>query len=680
MLLVKLYRIVPVAAAIVTILLTGHSKAYGQVRDSIQLKNDSIKVSTLREVIVKHKILLQGKSITPVQLLKGTALQNMNSLSVADAVRYFSGVQLKDYGGIGGLKTIDTRSMGSNHTGVFYDGIQLGNVQNGQVDLGKFSLDNLEEISLYNAQKSDIFQPAKSFGTAASIYLQSRVPLFNHDEKNHIRASVKTGSFGLINPSLLWERKISTNVYTAFSSEWIKANGSYKFRYTNGTYDTTANRENADLNAWRFEGGVYGMLKDSSRWNVKLYYYTAERGLPGAIVANKFEHGQRQWDKNFFAQSSFKSKPGGKYSFMLNAKFASDYMRYLDPEFVTTQGYLDNRYRQQEFYFSFANLYKIKPWWDVSLSTDLQWNYLDANLYHFAYPTRYTSLTSLASQLQFNRFTIQKGILATMVWDKVKDYQDAGNKKELTPFISASWQPFSTGNLRLRGFYKNIFRLPTFNDLYYTYIGNTNLRPEYTTQYDVGFTWMKQLNGVLQYISLQGDGYYNVVKDKIVAVPTTNLYRWMMLNLGRVEIKGIDIGAESSLSISQKLMVNAAIKYTYQQALDVTPGATNFKHQIPYVPNHNGSFILNSSWKDYNLNYSFIYTGERFSQKMNIPVNYLQPWYTQDVSVSKTIRHKKSTIKVLLEINNILNQYYDVVINFPMPGRYYRLGLSVNYQ
>ncbi|WP_449399736.1 TonB-dependent receptor [Chryseobacterium wanjuense] len=63
--------------------------------------------------------------------MAGDELERLNSQSVADALRYFSGVQIKDYGGIGGLKTINIRSMGSQHVGVFYDGIQIGNAQNG---------------------------------------------------------------------------------------------------------------------------------------------------------------------------------------------------------------------------------------------------------------------------------------------------------------------------------------------------------------------------------------------------------------------------------------------------------------------------------------------------------------------------------------------------------------------
>ena len=88
------------------------------------------------------------------QTLSGQQMEALRHHSVADAMRYFSGVQLKDYGGVGGMKTVNIRSMGSNHLGVFYDGIQLGNAQNGIVDLGKYSMDNLEEITLYNGQKS----------------------------------------------------------------------------------------------------------------------------------------------------------------------------------------------------------------------------------------------------------------------------------------------------------------------------------------------------------------------------------------------------------------------------------------------------------------------------------------------------------------------------------------------
>jgi len=175
---------------------------------SLKSQNKLDSINELKEIVVTAKTF---KEVIPSQKLEGKALKELSSSSVADAIRYFSGVQIKDYGGIGGIKTVNIRSMGTNQTGVFYDGIQLGNAQNGQIDLGKFSLDNMEEISLYNGQKSEIFQPAKDYGSSGSIYLRSRTPKFEKDKIYNFKATVKTGdsiSFGFIrdNGSPLPER------------------------------------------------------------------------------------------------------------------------------------------------------------------------------------------------------------------------------------------------------------------------------------------------------------------------------------------------------------------------------------------------------------------------------------------------------------------------------------------
>ena len=654
-------------------------KALGQVGDSLPAQRAKIRFQLLEEVTFRHLNLLNGKSVTPAQTLKGTALRQVNSLTVADAVRYFSGVQLKDYGGIGGLKTIDTRSMGTNHTIVFYDGIQLGNAQNGQVDLGRLSLDNLEEITIYNGHKGEIFQPAKSFSGGASIYLQSKAGEFRANERSHLKANFKTGSFGLINPSVRWEQQIAKRVSGSLSAEYLRADGKYKFRYTNGTYDTTATRKNGDIAAFRVEGDLHGSGVDSSSWNVKAYLYDSQRGLPGAVVANKFENGQRQWDRNFFIQGKYQSSPSKRFGYMFNARYARDYLRYYDAAYITSSGALDNRYTQSETYLSIAIRYRLRPWWDLAAAVDLQLNDLDANIYRFAFPSRSTLLGSLSSELRVDELIIQGGLLETAAWNTTRDQQAEADESALAPFFSASWQPNRNYPFRLHAFYKKNVRLPTFNDLYYTFIGNTLLEPEYSNQYDLGFAWAHQFEGWFRYLSFQADGYYNSVTNKIVAIPTTNLYRWMMLNLGRVEVRGIDLVLEGSMLTGTGLSIRPALKYTWQEAIDLTPQTPNHGQQIPYVPKHNGSLIINAALRKYYFNYSFIYTGERYSQKTNDPVNLLQPWYTHDLSLSRDILWKKYNCKVAVEVNNIFNQYYDVVANFPMPGRYYRISIGIQY-
>ena len=295
-----------------------------------QEKADSLRQHQLDEVVVTASFV--PKEIIPVQQLSGDQLQRLSSHNVADALRYFSGVQIKDYGGVGGLKTVNIRSMGTNHVGVFYDGIEQSNAQNGTVDLGRFSLDNMEAVTLYNGQKSAIFQPAKDFGSAGSIYLQSRVPKFIGDEKQKVKATFKTGSFGVANPAIVWDRKLSDRVSTSLSGEYLYTTGRYKFTYrVDESYDTTAVRRNGDVNALRLEGGLFGNMKDGY-WRAKGYFYRSERGYPGAVVKNKFSHEDRQWDTNTFLQGSFKKDFSERYSLMANTKYAYDYLHYLaDP-------------------------------------------------------------------------------------------------------------------------------------------------------------------------------------------------------------------------------------------------------------------------------------------------------------------------------------------------------------
>jgi vitamin B12 transporter len=636
-------------------------------------------INQLNEVQIKKvKISKRQTSATPLQILSGTELEKLNSLSVADAVRFFSGVQLKDYGGIGGLKTINVRSMGTNHTAVFYDGVELGNAQNGQVDLGKFSLDNTEEIELYNGQKSNIFQSAKGFASGSSLYLKTKEPDFSNGSVQRIRTSLKGGSFGLINPSVLLQRKISDRISASLSTEYKYATGRYKFRATNGVYDTTAVREDAGIETMRLELGLYGLMADSSKWNFKVYGYRDEQGIPGAVVNNVWRFSQRQWNRNFFSQAHYEKKIG-IYSLMASAKYSNDTRRYLNPDVVTTDGLQEINFHEQEAYLSLANKFKINRYWDVVLSSDYQRNDLNADLYRFSYPTRGVLLTALATELHFERFDIQANLLSTLVKDDVESGPPLKNQNELTPTVMMSWQPFDQKEFRLRTFYKSIFRMPTLIDLYYTFYGNRVIEPEYTKQYDLGFTYLKSYeNQALSQFSVQADSYFNRVKNKIVAIPGSSGI-WSVQNLGLVEIKGVDLNIQSAGQLTTDFSLTSGISYTYQQAIDADKESASYRDQIPYIPWHNVSFLLSGSYKKFSVNYSYLYTGERYNQSTNNVYNYVMPWYTHDVAVHYNTTWYKHAFRITAEINNVLNQAYEVVTNYPMPGRNYRFSIVYNF-
>ena len=134
---------------------------------SAQSKLDSL--HHLNEVVVTARI---NKEVIPVQSLSGDKLEKLAAHSVADAIRYFSGVQIKDYGGIGGLKTVNIRSMGTNHVGVFYDGIELGNAQNGVI--WDVSLWIIWKLSLYIMVRKVPFSNRRKILVLQVLFISSR--------------------------------------------------------------------------------------------------------------------------------------------------------------------------------------------------------------------------------------------------------------------------------------------------------------------------------------------------------------------------------------------------------------------------------------------------------------------------------------------------------------------------
>ncbi|MDP5202069.1 TonB-dependent receptor [Flavobacterium sp. DG2-3] len=657
-----------------------------------QAVTDSSRV--LKEVILKGK---PYQEVIPVQSLSGVLLENLSAHNVADALRYFAGTQIKDYGGVGGLKTVDVRNMGTHHVGVFYDGIQLGNAQNGVTDLGKYSLDDMESLTMYNGQKSEIFQSAKDFASASTIYLRTKRPTFSNNKKTNLLVRYKTMSIDYHDPSFRWEQKLSDKVSMSVSSEYIKSNGQYKFRYKRKNqdgsvaYDTTATRWNSDIEAFRLESGVFGKI-NKGVWDAKVYYYDSERGAPGAIVENKFRDGFRQFDKNFFSQASLIKDVSDKYKLQLKGKFAYDYTHYIARdttnvlgETLTEGAQSDDSYYQKEAYFSAVNMYSILPTWDVSLSTDFQYNKLNATRRgiqtQFSFPQRYTALVSLATSYRYEGFKVLGNVLATRVIEEVKYNAKAPNKTEFTPALFLGYTPFKKYDFNLRAFAKRIFRMPTFNDLYYTMIGSSTLRPEYMNQYDVGFTYNFPVKeSFFDKFSLQADAYYTNTKDKIVAAPTGNLFRWMMTNIGQVKGKGIETVLNMATHID-KVNLTANLTYTYSQSQDFTKFVglemSSYGDQIPYTPWHSGSGILNAGYESWNFNYSFIYVGKRYNGNVNnIKVNEVQPWYTHDLAVQKSFAFKNYKLNGAVEVNNAFNQQYEVIYNYPMPGRTFKFIIS----
>ena len=651
------------------------------------LPPDSIKTHAIREVTVTEKYASsEVRSTTPLQILNSKSIEGLNVLQVSDAVKYFSGVTVKDYGGIGGLKTISVRSLGANHTGVSYDGITLTDCQTGQIDLGRFSLDNVDMISLNSGQSDNIFQPARLFASASVLNIRTLTPEFTNNKYINGKISMKAGSFGLLNPSLWLEGKISSKIAASMSGEWLSANGKYPYvlNYGQSAKDSTSKetRQNTDVHNFRLEGALYATFSDKESGYIKSYFYQSERGLPGSTILynNESSSKQRIWDHTFFTQAHYEKEFSRYWVFQANAKYNSGYTHYLDPTYLNTEGKLESIYRQTEYYGSASALYRVLDNLSFSASTDGAITTLTSDTSSFATPVRYSWLTAVAGKYVTNRVLATASVLSTIVHETVKNGNPAADHQQLSPTFSFSVKPFTNQDFRVRLFYKNIFRLPSFNDLYYSEVGNRDLKPERTNQYNLGVTYNLSISTWMPLLKITIDGYHNNVKDKIVAYPNKDTFSWTILNYGKVVIDGLDLTAETTLQPYKEIGILLGSNYTYQRAINVTdPTDGVYNNQLPYTPRISGSGKAGVITPWINISYSLLWSGHRYAVNQNYIENRLPAYYDHSISISRDVQLKNRLIHLNLEVLNLMDTNYAIVKWFPMPGRSYRATISLKF-
>lgn len=610
-------------------------------------------VHTIRDVAV---VGVRPHYLTPSQTLSGAALQNLSTTSVADALKYFSGVQIKDYGGLGGLKTVNVRSLGSQHVGVYLDGIRITNAQNGQIDLGRYSLSNMESVALYNANRNERLQSASEYASAATVYLQTRRP-----DSTALNVEYGTGSFGL--------QKLKT--YFSFrnilfvDAEYQRTDGGYPFRFQSASEDTVGKRRNSDISFYRLEAA--GFYKG---FTAHAYFYSSERGLPGPVVrrlSDQWDSTDRQWDRNFFLQSTYRHT-WDRFALKTNLKYAYDWLRYLqDPSTNAAAMHCDNHYRQQDLYGSVSAAWNTS-WLSLTASTDLRWSDLTTNVYRSAYVYRLDSKSLLSAIASYRGFEGNIALLYTHIGDhSARSAQSAAALSRLTPMFLASWHRRA---FTVRAFHKRIFRAPTLNDLYYTLVGNAQLRPEYTSQFDLGVDYKDR------HLHLALDAYYNRIEDKIVAIPMKSQFRWSMVNFGLVKSLGLSATAGYDRTWG-RFSLNANANYTCQRDRDYSsPHDPEYRNTIPYSPLHSASLIVDLGYDGWSLCTSWLYTGDRFALISNNRDDMLGAWQTVDLKLNKRFRIRRHYVQATVECNNLCDSRHEVVKRYPMPGRNWKATLQ----
>ena len=611
-------------------------------------------------------------SSSPLQVMEHDDFLRSGALSLSEAVKRMTGVDVRDYGGLGGLKTVSVRGLGAKHTAVSYDGLVLADAQSGQVDIGRLSLENIAVLSLSVGGEDDIFKSATEFASASLLALQSLRPTAND---SYVR--VRTGSFGLADATLHHNHCFSGNWSGSLHGNYLRSDGMYPFVLVNGENKTVEKRRDSDVQSFNVEGNLFGTVADGDL-SVKISFYDSERGLPGAVNLYNKENRERLWDDNFYLQAHYDVPLNENFQLKARLKYDYHYSKYKEINKNYASGQQVDVNEKNEYYASLGVKYTPLQGLSFAFTSDFSYSTLYNNFEDSKAPRRISSISVFAAQYNVGRFVATATLLGTYVADKVISGAVPAPYARLSPSLSLLYQPVASFPLRLRASYKDAYRVPTFADLYYLRLGNVGLKPEKASQFNFGLVWNESFGRVVNYASVSVDGFYNKVKDKIVALPT--MYVWRMMNFGKADIAGVDVTAQVDVALSRKISLLFDAGYSFQHAVDVTDAsAKNYRHQMPYTPRHSGKFTLSLMNPYVNVSYIFTAVGDRYMLPQNTLRNRIDGYTEHSFSLNRDFVFDTCSLRLQGELLNIGNKQYEVIRYYPMPRFSWRLSACLNF-
>ena len=624
----------------------------------------------LKEVeVVSHRLSREVASTAPLYRLSAERMKALGVTDIADAMHRLPGVNLKDYGGAGGMKTVSVRGFGDQHTGVVYDGIVLSDCQNGRIDLSRYSLDNVGSLTMVVGDNSDIFIPAKWAASAASVIIESESVPAQGDSVLHLTSQLRFGSFDMINPYLKVGKRFDNGFAFSAIGDYTYAKNDYPFTLRNGYTSSRERRTNSRMNQGHAE--VNGRYSFSPREYLqgKLFYYDNGRQLPGQVVLYVSGNNEFLRERNFFGQLSYRNQNSSRRQFQAFAKFNWDASHYTDRDGKYPGGMLVDDYRQREAYLSGSLLSVYSSNFSVNYSADIIYNDLTGNKEDIVNPSRGSILQTLSAKYKTSNFQVMARGLWSIYRNRVEKGEAAADANRLSPSVSLSWQPVSDKLFFLRASYKNIFRMPTFTEAYYFRMGNVTLRPEDTNQVNLGGTWQKNGLGWLTGITLTADCYANRVTDKIVVLPQ-NMYMWKTTNMGKVRSLGVDATVNAVAAIAERQTLTLAGNYSFQRVQPRTdPRALDYNKQLAYTPMNSGSASLSwgNPWVDCAAHVTAV--GERYANSINLPISRLAPYADCGLSLMRAFKFRNTdAVDLRFDILNLLNTQYQIINAYPMPG------------
>ncbi len=638
--------------------------------------------------VIDLRIEIDNSQVQKLNKAQITALQPED---VGQLLQRFVGVSLKSYGGLGGMKTISVRGINGNQTGIVVDGFSIQNTQTGQLDLSNIQTESIEKMTLSIGGTQGFLNPISALIGGSCLSIETFESNFGMPAYQ-VRTAVKVGSFGQTDSYLAL--KVNKNrSFFSLMGKYREAAGKYDFEIENGNQLYQGKRLNNDFKEG-FGGFSAGFRVGKSVLRINDQFNQSDKGLPGAVILYNTISNQRLKNITNQFNADF-TRFDQIFPFRIYASIRNEQLTYIDSTYLNTAGFLDNRYYNTHLIngFSFRKLpmkrrdldsiFEIIEITSTNKSKliyfggiEQSYSLLNSNLPAILAPKRYQLKAVLGTEKNWNRSNLVLQVGEHYFSDRQSISGNNVERFAFTPYASfqtEKWKSYVGG---LNFWAKRSFRIPTFNELYYNALGNLSLKPEIANQFNVGnfHTYYIHRNQ----LKFRLDAFYNLVENKIVAIPTKNLFVWSIQNVGKAQVFGVDFQFNHSRNFS-KLKLETNVNYSFQKVEDLSDkNSPTYKHQLPYLPQHtlNADFTIVYKYKS-GITISGLSTSSRYALNENIDANKINGFYVFDASIYHTFSLPNAqSLRLSLNVKNVLNQSYAFVRYFVMPGTNFLISLN----
>ncbi len=579
----------------------------------------------------------------------------------------FPGIQVRSYGDVGGLKTAGFRSLGANHTSIVIDQQEQPVTQSGSTDLSNIPTEFVRSVALIRQEPTNITLPIHSKLAGALIRINTLHHAVSNDT-NSFSLGFQTGSFGYYSADLA--AKLATKKWQfTLTGKGRTYEGSFPFTYLNYQTEISEDRFNNALRDGTTSASISFFPKSHHKITLKATLDGAQKELAGAVVFYNQTANQHLLTSNqniFLAHITAKNR----WKWNTNFTFQNSFLTYLDSNYLNAQGYLKQEYQTR--YINGQSQYSICPTKHVNVVVGTEFSnetIIAGSLTVQPYRTTLNQFAGADFQLT------EKQLLSVQLGaQNVLEDRDSLLKKNWYWLPAIQYGIDLPGNVRAGLTGRYTVRQPTFSELYYQQIGTADLKPE--EAYLVSLPIIKKGKRNRLFASLQVEPFFSYAENKIIAIPTKNLFVWSIQNIGKSQSTGVEVFSETSL-VLKRSKITQSISFTYQEAIDLSDSkSTVYRNQLTYVPKENGSYELSFLQKNWSVYTLFTYQGMRYALQENIPSNEVAAFYTVDIGGSYSFAIQGRSLKLTASCKNITNQYNQYIRYFVLPGVNFQLKLS----